>query len=469
MKNHTLYPIVGLLLLSFSACNTAQEETQTAQTTQAEPIPAVAPPFAAVEVPFESFTFYPTEEQELVMEQGTTIRIPADAFVTEDGKAVTEQVSLRYREYHTMGEIISSGIKMTYEEGGETYDFESAGMFEILAEANGQPLKIAEGQALEVTVPSEKAGDEFGFYTLDEDQGDWIQQTASVPAVQITKTQPKEGLPELAELPLVPIVPKAYDPGKYTFDLDVNYQALPELQVFHGIMWQYAGVAGSKEDPKLQGDLDQVDWNKIELSQSSEEGTYKLDLKFQKREFSTTVIPVLNGKALENAQEFYAEALAEYERVKTKRENHLKQLQTWQEEITAGGYVRTGLVSNLGICNFDQMKRFNRIRLAADFDFGTDNINLLATSVYIVVGRGELAVSCPFTQWTNYPFYLDVPKKMVAVLPDNRVATFSAADFKTMEQEMKRTRKLNAVTFEMTVHPTPLKTPGELDALLATL
>ena len=60
---------------------------------------------------------------------------PANCLLTFEGDLVKENVNVTFKQYHSILDIIASGIPMDYDTLGQSYSFESAGMF-ILQERN---------------------------------------------------------------------------------------------------------------------------------------------------------------------------------------------------------------------------------------------------------------------------------------------------------------------------------------------
>ena len=136
LKLTSIILIAALSVIYFS-CGTTE--------TVVEEAAFIKPPFAGVDVPVHSFSFNPTVDNEVYTPTGTRIFIPKNAIVDQNGKPITKQAELVFKEYHDMADIIASGIPMTYDSAGVKYVLESAGMVEIYAEQDGQPLKMEPG------------------------------------------------------------------------------------------------------------------------------------------------------------------------------------------------------------------------------------------------------------------------------------------------------------------------------------
>ncbi len=125
---------------------------------------------------------------------GTKITIPQDAFVDANGKPVTGDVNITYREIKTPLDMLMSGVPMAYDSGGVTNQFVSAGNFELLAFKEGEPLKLAQGKTIDVEFVSADANDGFNLYKLNPQTANWeFEGTADnreKPAKDSTKQNP---------------------------------------------------------------------------------------------------------------------------------------------------------------------------------------------------------------------------------------------------------------------------------------
>ncbi len=101
---------------------------------------------------------------------GTTISIPANAFVSQSGDPVKGEVEIRYREFIKPSEIFTSDIPMHWQ--GDEY-LESAGMFQIEAWQDGQKLELAPGVELEIAMTSTFKDQNYNLYAFNDDNQNW--------------------------------------------------------------------------------------------------------------------------------------------------------------------------------------------------------------------------------------------------------------------------------------------------------
>lgn len=296
----------------------------------------------------------------LVAEQGGTFEnkrgskyhISAGALVQEDGQPVSGEVTIRYREMHDYVDFFLSGIPLTYDSAGKTWQFESAGMVEILAEQDGKPLKLKPDMPIEVELVSEipvKAGEnipKYNLYKLDKEKRNWVYE--SIDNIQLIdypdfgSGEFLEGQPELKHtfadnlsriertaqaniaklesaftLPVPPMKPERANGNNFVFDLDFeknDFNSNPDFtqeesnrlfELYKGALWQVkAGESISAKDLKQR-------WDDARLKPITSR-EFELTLIKNNIEFKVLVNPVLSGEAYQNALEKYAAEQAAY-------------------------------------------------------------------------------------------------------------------------------------------------------------
>lgn len=102
---------------------------------------------------------------------GTVLHVPANAFLTKDGRVVQGTVTLEYQEFKNAADMAFSGINMKYKEGF----FNSSGMFRVSGSANGEEVEIASGKRLTIDYELAVQNEDLAFYALDEESGEWEQ------------------------------------------------------------------------------------------------------------------------------------------------------------------------------------------------------------------------------------------------------------------------------------------------------
>ena len=105
---------------------------------------------------------------------GTSVNIPANSLVDQNGQAVTGESELFFREYRTIEEFLASGIPMHYADARGPFYFNSSGMFEVRVSQAGTPLQMAAGKRYDVNFSSTAQLDNASLYYLDDKTGEWV-------------------------------------------------------------------------------------------------------------------------------------------------------------------------------------------------------------------------------------------------------------------------------------------------------
>ncbi len=133
----------------------------------------VTPLMPGADKPREWHRVDPTRPIEVSMTDGTVVRIPANSMVHADGRAVEGPVDLSYRGFLDPWEVVASGIPMHYGNGNGLAHFETAGMYELYASQNGEPVQMRPGTPITLETDGPEVTDEYGAYALNTNTGEW--------------------------------------------------------------------------------------------------------------------------------------------------------------------------------------------------------------------------------------------------------------------------------------------------------
>lgn len=125
----------------------------------------------------------PLHENKIMSKGGIKFSILANAFVTKTRRPVTAKICVTVSEYHNPADILTAGIRMQYKTSEGRIQMESAGMFAITAESEGEQLQLASGKDIDVQVPSKNAASNFNLYFFDPITNEWIQTKDSLPII----------------------------------------------------------------------------------------------------------------------------------------------------------------------------------------------------------------------------------------------------------------------------------------------
>lgn len=408
----------------------------------------------------------PGKAQTLTLASGTTLEVPANAFVQADGSPVTSEVQIRVKEYHDAADIIASGIPMsvTHADGSKQW-MQTAGMFDLRAQSNGQSVDLAEGQTINVGLISEVGGD-YDFWQYDEGEGNWDNMGPGAPAVPVSLSTSNQSMnqveQEIAQLRQATVqAPDSPEQEKGNIlgfqDLDVSH--IPALKGQNPVLLVYAGNKAA-EAPKNNSWIHQAKWFKKKIHATKTPGVYELTLLGD----SLYKIPVrraLSGVELEKAKAKYEQLLAEYKANLAL----IAQKETMLAEQRA--FRRNMSVAAMGLYNYDiLLKQPNAIPLMADFDFeGLPNAVRENITVYLIMGEGRAVAALPFYDWKKVRIDLGNRNRMLAVLPNNKVALFPERNFEEQADDI-RAAKGKDYLFDMELQAQEVKSVNDLRALI---
>jgi len=302
-------------------------------------------------------TYKVSNEKGGIITHGTSskIKIPKNSFADKNGKDVIGDVIIEYREFHDVGDIITSGIPMAYDSAGHSYHLETAGMFDIKGSQAGEPVFIKPDKKLEVELASASNEQRFNQYYLDTLEKNWkylkkdhataiSKATASSkdkdpPAsskLEILKNEIEKNIPkkidsvkvvytakaEKLPRPKEPAKPVKSSPGKPIFKIDGSYDDFPELAVFDNVVFE----VGS-ENKNYSKELHDITWNDVKINQGPVKGkNYIMTLIYRNRSEKLIVYPVLIGADFEKAKSVYELKLETYKTLAEKRASDEKRI-----------------------------------------------------------------------------------------------------------------------------------------------
>ena len=221
--------------------------------------PYIDPPFANIDIPLQVYKVNAAEGGVLKFGENTEIHIPENAFLDKNGQAVKGKVKLGYRECNDPISTLISGLPMELEDGTGDY-LQSAGMFEINAWQNNELLKPNPSSQISIKLRSGYDGGDYNLYNLDTANRKW-GQTAQGLDVEMVADQITETEPVLPKAPKInfdkmakqagfvkPEKPVELDKEKFQFRFKTDFSGQPEINIYNGVQWEFAGKRSS-EDP----------------------------------------------------------------------------------------------------------------------------------------------------------------------------------------------------------------------------
>ena len=127
----------------------------------------------------ENFTVSAETGGTLTTTRGSKIVIPANAFVTASGEAVTGNVEVKMKEITSKADMIFAGAFTMSNDGL----LNSGGEYFLQASQNGSALRVADGENIEVTTPAQAVnGDMQLFFAGQQEDPDDVNEFIWVPA-----------------------------------------------------------------------------------------------------------------------------------------------------------------------------------------------------------------------------------------------------------------------------------------------
>ena len=136
---------------------------------------------------------------------------------------------MRFRSFSNPVEIFLSGLPMEYTSNGEDKVFESAGMVEILANADGKEVFTNPNSKIEVDFLSLDASNEFNVYTLDTLSGQWQEQGKDLVTVE-------KSAEESQDLPKIPTPPKVA--GLNAFSIEDATNEVSHISMYKNVLFE---------------------------------------------------------------------------------------------------------------------------------------------------------------------------------------------------------------------------------------
>lgn len=406
-----------------------QNTTAPKTTTKKEPF--VKEPAQSLAIPYSTYKVNNAKGGNITHAGATKIKVPKNSFIDKNGKEVIGDVTIEYKEFHDLGDVIVSGIPMAYDSAGIKYNLESAGMFDIRGSQNGEPVFIKPEKTLQVELASANNETKFNQYYLDTLKKNWqylkrdealtptkksaiagssefnTSQVNEQKKLEVLKHDIEKVIPKkidsvkvvyaakVQRLPVArePAKPAKLTPGRPSFKLDGSYDEFPELSAFNNVVFEVG-----PENKNYSKDLHDVTWSDVKISQGPVKGrNYILTLSYRNRSEKLIVYPVLTGDDFEKAQKNHEEKLALYESLVNKRQAEEKRLMA-ELQAKQSAYLAEQAKKQKA---YDEekarmMARYNmREQSELSSNFNALNMQVKATRLFNVSQFGIYNSDCP--------------------------------------------------------------------------
>jgi len=271
----------------------------------------VVPPITQLNIPANNLMVSGSRDTVINYPSGTKVFIPANAFIRSDNSQAAGPFRISFREFHDQVDQLLSGIPMVYDSAGIKMQFESAGMFDIRAYENDNPVFIKEGKELIVDMQSESLDNNFNVYYLDTIQKNWIYDRDNSENTILLNAGMDTLFHRKFQFDLQSTVfPSKADPLMDNLVIDFDKEEFPELALFENVKFQFT-------DKKTENSKNQT-WDDVKIARQNNKHYLVTFVKGKfKQSFVTT--PVLDEKDLEKA-------LAEYDHLRTIRISKFKKV-----------------------------------------------------------------------------------------------------------------------------------------------
>lgn len=391
MKIITPIPFLALLLLG---CQSTSTKTSPLLSVVESSDSSAIKPIKGLEIEPEIYTINANQASVIELPSGSRISFPADAFVDESGNPIKGKVDVHWNEYHTLTDILLSGIPMQYDSAGVSSNLVSGGMFSISAEQNDKEINIATGKTAKIDIASINDSPCMNFYKLDEKEGDWAYKTT------------KESTPIEK-----PIVEPKQDDQFSVIDAEVNIDNFPELKNKQIVGWKTSSRIPKKEK-KILND------KKAVCTLTKTEDSYSLNVDY-------------NGaiKVIEVEPYLLETALADTKKLEKVIKDETDELLAFQEKVANGSVVRSIEIKGFGTYNWDRMLHRTDIQtLTCDYDFPT-KVNPKFVSMFLVSPDENSIIRCGLEEDSKILFDPRKRNFLVGIMPDNSVVSFNSKDF----------------------------------------
>ena len=418
---------------------------------------ALKPPISNIVVEYNEFEINPAKDTIIKHKSGAVIEVPKNAFLNAKGEVVTENVNLKFRSFSNPLEIYLAGIPMTATINGEEKVYESAGMFEIIADQKGEKLYVNKERKIKVTLESFESDANFNTYDLEEETGVWIETGKD--KIQIRSKQE-----ELNKIPKRPTPPKKA--GKYAFQIEDMLYENSEISKYENV-W-FTPVDGKScgfdsKDIKLKDlkngtfEVTFVPWIEVEGTKTKcvcylsfkDDSEYSLAMKDYQKKYAKQIANEKAARAsIEKEWDEYGVKLQEYKVFRARKE--IKELKGSQK------ILRTLQVNNFGFVNCDRPINIPKGgKIVVTYVDANGKKIKLKNVVLIEKGRNAL-----FRYTNEIKFNPNNENLLWGITKKGKLAYFSTENFKSLETTTGN------VTLQMNVHPKVLDTYDEIISVL---
>lgn len=407
----------------------------------------VKSPFEKVDVAFEEYSIINEEGGRVETENGGFITVPKNAFVDAEGVVLTGPITVKFRSFDNAAEIIASGIPMTYDSAGVSGDFQSAGMYEIKAEANGEAVDLKKDTEVVVGLTNGRGDENYNFYDLKKD-GNWAYNFNCKPSVN-EKYSAVEDSMKRNMTNKIAVEPIEADDNTHVFDFGFKKSDFPELAIFQNVLWTAYGE--NKNFLKFVAQKNAVNFSLAESDEYA--GVYSFSFEIDGEVKKGLVQPVFLGKDLAKAKEVFKKKLKLY------KEEFTAKIDEIDRKFQEQKFLRSSSISGMGIYNYDRLIH-NSNALVKNFDFIVPSQPKHQIVKVFLVSNGQDVVYYNKDRFDKLAYIPSDNNIIVTILPNDQIAYKHI----TSEYDLKKDWII-----ELEVAPAKIESPADLQTILASL
>jgi len=414
-------------------------------------------PFANVQIKNTTYQISNERDTVLTYKTGSKILIPKNAFVDKNGDSIKGDVKLTYREFTNPFDIYLGGIPMVYDSAGIEQVFETAGMLEINAYSQDQPVFPNPQNKIQVQMNSFQKGGEYNVYQLDTITGNWNNLGKD-------KVEIDDYNKSLASLPQVPPAPKKA--GQFSFSIGDDTGNYPELNIYQNVLFEpvdnkYCG--GNSTEIKIK-DLGNGIYEVLFIIDAygvHKEQSCKCYLAFKEGVDYDNALKVYQNKnksLIEKREKMKQEIELEWENYRAAVKKYNIAVFNKNTELLPQNerVIRTLSINGFGFINCDYPTSYPQgAELLATYKDKQGNKIMLNNIVLVEKGRNAI-----FSYTSKIKFNPQQDNILWGITKDNKLAYIKADDFK------KFNITSGEYTFTMNVHSETLKTYEDICKVL---
>ncbi len=410
----------------------------------------IHPPLQGVDVLDSIYEIDPASDTVIGYLNGSSIHIPAQAFLDKQGKTVKGIVQLHYREFHDAVDFFLSGIPMTYDSAGKIFCFKSAGMLDISAFQYENQVFTNPAAPITVKLSSDVTEGRFNIYYLDTAQKKWEYINQDFVRPLMGDGQPAEAFSPFK----TPIKASGIQPK---FAIVFDKKQFPELATYDGVSFEV--TADEKYyDPKLA----MKEWDQVKLARHPDGIHYLVTFMNPGEEHVFKVQPVFSGVDYTRAMLLYDGKMKNYESMLAKnkeiadqkkrkldsadasRNKKMRSVNSGMKtdmrfdadkETTSSLIFRLFTISRFGIWNSDCPKSLPQGKIISARFMDAKANPLEFDHVYLVEKGRKLMYSYYPDQFDKFSYNPASTNLLWAVTKDGKLAVFGPEEFEKIKAD----------------------------------